>query len=54
MATVEVLGRMAGMELCEPRDLYNILNQQWLLPRVADPYYLCLLGEPVEPDTLTH
>uniref|UniRef100_A0A8B9GIV3 Rhodanese domain-containing protein n=1 Tax=Amazona collaria TaxID=241587 RepID=A0A8B9GIV3_9PSIT len=34
---------MAGMELCEPRDLYNILNQHWLLPRLAEPSYLCLL-----------
>uniref|UniRef100_A0A672TFP2 Tyrosine-protein phosphatase domain-containing protein n=1 Tax=Strigops habroptila TaxID=2489341 RepID=A0A672TFP2_STRHB len=37
---------MSGIELCEPRDLYNILNQHWLLPRLAEPNYLCLLGEP--------
>ncbi|XP_065550612.1 serine/threonine/tyrosine-interacting-like protein 1 isoform X3 [Lathamus discolor] len=34
---------MAGIELCEPRDLYNILNQHWLLPRLAETNYLCLL-----------
>uniref|UniRef100_A0A672TI41 Tyrosine-protein phosphatase domain-containing protein n=1 Tax=Strigops habroptila TaxID=2489341 RepID=A0A672TI41_STRHB len=34
---------MSGIELCEPRDLYNILNQHWLLPRLAEPNYLCLL-----------
>ncbi|NXJ82053.1 STYL1 protein, partial [Trogon melanurus] len=34
---------MAGMELCEPGELYNILNQQRRLPRVAEPNYLCLL-----------
>ncbi|XP_057271478.1 serine/threonine/tyrosine-interacting-like protein 1 [Pezoporus wallicus] len=34
---------MAGMELCEPRDLYNILNQHWVLPRRAEHNYLCLL-----------
>ncbi|XP_053940655.1 serine/threonine/tyrosine-interacting-like protein 1 [Cuculus canorus] len=34
---------MAGVELCEPRHLYNILNQQRRLPRLAEPGYLCLL-----------
>ncbi|NXX98578.1 STYL1 protein, partial [Centropus bengalensis] len=34
---------MAGVEPCEPRCLYNILNQQRRLPRLAEPGYLCLL-----------
>ncbi|NXJ90304.1 STYL1 protein, partial [Corythaixoides concolor] len=34
---------MAGMALCEPRHLYNILNQQRRCPRLAEPTYLCLL-----------
>lgn len=37
---------MAGMALCEPRHLYNILNQHRRFPRLAEPNYLCLLGEP--------
>ncbi|KAM6315535.1 serine/threonine/tyrosine-interacting-like protein 1 [Podargus strigoides] len=36
--------RMAGVALCEPRHLYNILNQQRRLPRLAEHTYLCLLG----------
>ncbi|KAM6048439.1 serine/threonine/tyrosine-interacting-like protein 1 isoform 2-T2 [Theristicus caerulescens] len=34
---------MAGTALCEPRHLYNILNQHRRLPRLAEPGYLCLL-----------
>ncbi|NXF29667.1 STYL1 protein, partial [Nyctibius bracteatus] len=34
---------MAGMELCEPRHLYNLLNQHRRLPRLAEPCYLRLL-----------
>ncbi|XP_064324225.1 serine/threonine/tyrosine-interacting-like protein 1 isoform X2 [Phalacrocorax carbo] len=34
---------MAGMALCEPRHLYNILNQHRRFPRLAEPNYLCLL-----------
>uniref|UniRef100_A0A8C4SML7 Serine/threonine/tyrosine interacting-like 1 n=1 Tax=Erpetoichthys calabaricus TaxID=27687 RepID=A0A8C4SML7_ERPCA len=34
---------MAGMVLCEPTELYNILNQYTTLTRLADPTYLCLL-----------
>ncbi|NXJ62475.1 STYL1 protein, partial [Rostratula benghalensis] len=34
---------MAGLELCEPRHLYNILNQCRRYPRLAEPHYLCLL-----------
>uniref|UniRef100_A0A8D0EIF0 Rhodanese domain-containing protein n=1 Tax=Strix occidentalis caurina TaxID=311401 RepID=A0A8D0EIF0_STROC len=34
---------MAGMALCEPRHLYNVLNQRRRFPRLAEPRYLCLL-----------
>ncbi|NWQ81569.1 STYL1 protein, partial [Columbina picui] len=34
---------MAGIVLCEPRHLYNILNQHRRFPRVVEPNYLCLL-----------
>ncbi|XP_052660796.1 serine/threonine/tyrosine-interacting-like protein 1 isoform X2 [Harpia harpyja] len=34
---------MAGIALCEPGRLYNILNQQRRLSRLAEPNYLCLL-----------
>ncbi|NXL60292.1 STYL1 protein, partial [Chordeiles acutipennis] len=34
---------MAGVRLCEPRHLYNILNQHRQRPRLAEPGYLCLL-----------
>ncbi|NXJ46821.1 STYL1 protein, partial [Spizaetus tyrannus] len=34
---------MAGMALCDPGRLYNILNQQRRLSRLAEPNYLCLL-----------
>ncbi|KAM6242245.1 serine/threonine/tyrosine-interacting-like protein 1 [Porphyrio hochstetteri] len=34
---------MAGMVLCEPSRLYNILNQRRQVPRLAEPNYLCLL-----------
>lgn len=38
-------GRMAGLVLCEPTELYNILNQVTKLSRLAEPNYLCLLGK---------
>ncbi|XP_026371822.1 serine/threonine/tyrosine-interacting-like protein 1 isoform X2 [Ursus arctos] len=34
---------MAGLVLCEPTELYNILNQVTKLSRLAEPNYLCLL-----------
>ncbi|NXS28338.1 STYL1 protein, partial [Pomatostomus ruficeps] len=34
---------MAGVMLCEPRHLYNIINQYRWSPRVTEPNYLCLL-----------
>ncbi|XP_025962930.1 serine/threonine/tyrosine-interacting-like protein 1 [Dromaius novaehollandiae] len=34
---------MAGLQLCEPTELYNILNQAAGLPRLSEPNYLCLL-----------
>ncbi|XP_042647589.1 serine/threonine/tyrosine-interacting-like protein 1 isoform X4 [Tyto alba] len=34
---------MAGVALCEPCRLYNLLNQHRRLPRLAEPRYLCLL-----------
>ncbi|NWR84831.1 STYL1 protein, partial [Furnarius figulus] len=34
---------MAGVALCEPRQLYNIINQCWRFPRLTEPNYLCLL-----------
>ncbi|KAM8797496.1 serine/threonine/tyrosine-interacting-like protein 1 [Eudromia elegans] len=34
---------MAGLRLCEPTELYNILNQYARLCRLAEPNYLCLL-----------
>ncbi|XP_029468552.1 serine/threonine/tyrosine-interacting-like protein 1 [Rhinatrema bivittatum] len=34
---------MAGMVLCEPTELYNILNQFIKCSRLAEPNYLCLL-----------
>ncbi|NXE05236.1 STYL1 protein, partial [Lophotis ruficrista] len=34
---------MAGVALCDPHHLYNILNQHRRLPRLAEPNYLCLL-----------
>ncbi|XP_032563127.1 serine/threonine/tyrosine-interacting-like protein 1 [Chiroxiphia lanceolata] len=34
---------MAGVALCEPRHLYNIINQCRRFPRLAEPNYLCLL-----------
>ncbi|KAK4812256.1 hypothetical protein QYF61_012931 [Mycteria americana] len=37
---------MAGLALCEPGHLYNILQQHRRVPRLAEPGYLCLLGEP--------
>ncbi|XP_054857520.1 serine/threonine/tyrosine-interacting-like protein 1 [Eublepharis macularius] len=34
---------MAGVILCEPTELYNILNQATKCSRLTDPNYLCLL-----------
>ncbi|OXB64733.1 hypothetical protein ASZ78_016260 [Callipepla squamata] len=34
---------MAGMLLCEPTELYNVLNQHRRFPRLAEPNYLILL-----------
>ncbi|NXE87178.1 STYL1 protein, partial [Menura novaehollandiae] len=34
---------MAGVALCEPRHLYNIINQFRRSPRLTEPNYLCLL-----------
>ncbi|XP_037736312.1 serine/threonine/tyrosine-interacting-like protein 1 isoform X7 [Chelonia mydas] len=34
---------MAGLVLCEPIELYNILNQSTKLSRLTEPNYLCLL-----------
>ncbi|XP_059888256.1 serine/threonine/tyrosine-interacting-like protein 1 isoform X3 [Delphinus delphis] len=36
--------RMSGLVLCEPTELYNILNQVTKLSRLTEPNYLCLLG----------
>ncbi|NXL82969.1 STYL1 protein, partial [Alectura lathami] len=34
---------MAGLQLCEPTELYNVLNQHRRFPRLAEPNYLSLL-----------
>ncbi|NWV30897.1 STYL1 protein, partial [Grantiella picta] len=34
---------MAGVMFCEPRDLYNIINQYRRSSRLTEPNYLCLL-----------
>ncbi|XP_032612194.1 serine/threonine/tyrosine-interacting-like protein 1 isoform X1 [Hylobates moloch] len=34
---------MPGLLLCEPTELYNILNQATKLSRLTEPNYLCLL-----------
>ncbi|XP_078235502.1 serine/threonine/tyrosine-interacting-like protein 1 isoform X2 [Pogona vitticeps] len=34
---------MAGVTLCEPTELYNLLNQATTVSRLAEPNYLCLL-----------
>uniref|UniRef100_A0A8C6B7Q7 Serine/threonine/tyrosine interacting like 1 n=1 Tax=Monodon monoceros TaxID=40151 RepID=A0A8C6B7Q7_MONMO len=34
---------MSGLVLCEPTELYNILNQVTKLSRLTEPNYLCLL-----------
>ncbi|XP_015315924.1 serine/threonine/tyrosine-interacting-like protein 1 isoform X6 [Bos indicus x Bos taurus] len=39
----EYYGRMTGLVLCEPTELYNILNQVTKLSRLTEPNYLCLL-----------
>lgn len=36
---------MAGTMLCEPCELYNILNQCTHVPRMAEMNYLCLIGK---------
>ncbi|XP_070086687.1 serine/threonine/tyrosine-interacting-like protein 1 isoform X1 [Equus caballus] len=36
--------RMADLVLCEPIELYNILNQVTKLSRLTEPNYLCLLA----------
>ena len=36
---------MTGLVLCEPTELYNILNQVTKLSRLTEPNYLCLLGK---------
>lgn len=36
---------MAGVMVCEPRHLYNIINQYRWRSRLTEPNYLCLLGE---------
>ncbi|XP_078535765.1 serine/threonine/tyrosine-interacting-like protein 1 isoform X3 [Lissotriton helveticus] len=35
--------KTAGIVMCEPRELYNILNQSTKFSRLAEPNYLCLL-----------
>nr|XP_028564313.1 serine/threonine/tyrosine-interacting-like protein 1 [Podarcis muralis]XP_028564314.1 serine/threonine/tyrosine-interacting-like protein 1 [Podarcis muralis]XP_028564315.1 serine/threonine/tyrosine-interacting-like protein 1 [Podarcis muralis]XP_028564316.1 serine/threonine/tyrosine-interacting-like protein 1 [Podarcis muralis] len=34
---------MAGVALCEPTELYNMLNQSTKISRLAEPNYLCLM-----------
>uniref|UniRef100_A0A670JVX4 Serine/threonine/tyrosine interacting like 1 n=1 Tax=Podarcis muralis TaxID=64176 RepID=A0A670JVX4_PODMU len=36
---------MAGVALCEPTELYNMLNQSTKISRLAEPNYLCLMGK---------
>uniref|UniRef100_A0A3B3YHR8 Tyrosine-protein phosphatase domain-containing protein n=1 Tax=Poecilia mexicana TaxID=48701 RepID=A0A3B3YHR8_9TELE len=36
---------MAELILCEPVELYNLLNQTRKVPRLAEINYLCLIGE---------
>ena len=36
---------MTGLVLCEPTELYNILNRVTKLSRLTEPNYLCLLGK---------
>ncbi|XP_074830421.1 serine/threonine/tyrosine-interacting-like protein 1 isoform X6 [Natator depressus] len=40
---VATKSKMAGLVLCEPIELYNILNQSTKLSRLTEPNYLCLL-----------
>ncbi|KAI5945430.1 Serine/threonine/tyrosine-interacting-like protein 1 [Manis javanica] len=42
-ALEEPYSRMTGLVLCEPIELYNILNQVTKLSRLTEPNYLCLL-----------
>ncbi|NWI86029.1 STYL1 protein, partial [Pitta sordida] len=39
---------MAGLALCLPRQLYNIINQYRRYPRLTEPNYLCLLDARTE------
>ncbi|NXM68484.1 STYL1 protein, partial [Serilophus lunatus] len=39
---------MAGVALCFPRHLYNIINQCRRFPRLSEPNYLCLLDARTE------
>lgn len=39
---------MADLVLCEPIELYNILNQVTKLSRLTEPNYLCLLVLPFQ------
>ncbi|NXA03748.1 STYL1 protein, partial [Sapayoa aenigma] len=39
---------MAGVALCLPRHLYNIINQYRRFPRLTEPNYLCLLDARTE------
>ncbi|XP_028839398.1 serine/threonine/tyrosine-interacting-like protein 1 [Denticeps clupeoides] len=41
---------MAGTVLCEPTELYNILNQFSRSPRLAESNYLCLIDTRAERD----
>lgn len=36
---------MSGLVLCEPTELYNILNQATIYPCLSDTNYLLLLGK---------
>lgn len=45
LALLILPNRMTGLVLCEPIELYNILNQVTKLSRLTEPNYLCLLGE---------
>ncbi|KAG8122800.1 hypothetical protein E2320_018253 [Naja naja] len=43
---------MAGVTLCEPTELYNLLNQSTKISRLAEPNYLCLLALRVKTNPL--
>nr|XP_058893223.1 serine/threonine/tyrosine-interacting-like protein 1 isoform X2 [Kogia breviceps] len=44
LTLLKFTSRMTGLVLCEPTELYNILNQVTKLSRLTEPNYLCLLG----------